>query len=71
MSEQDLRDAFIAGYRACLYNYAVHRDGELQVGVQRKPHREVSAEVPTDDFAMSSFEVFMSNRQRQGDQKSP
>jgi len=62
MNEQDLREAYIAGYRAALYNYAVHRDGELLVGVQRKPHREVSEGVPDDSFAMSGFGVFMADR---------
>jgi len=62
MNEQDLRDAYIAGYRACLYDYAVHRDGELQVGVQRKPHKAVSAGVPNDRLAMSGFGVFVSRR---------
>ena len=64
MTEEQLFEAFVAGYRSCLYAYAVHRDGELQVGVQRKPYRDVKEAVPTDAMALADFQMFMDGRDR-------
>jgi hypothetical protein len=61
-SREDDFEAFVAGYRACLFNYAVHRDGNLEVGVQRKPHRRVSKEVPEDSMVLAAFGAFMRAR---------
>ena len=64
-SQEELKEAFIAGYRACLYAYAVHRDGELQVGVMRKPYRAVRDAVPEDAMAMADLAMFLGGRDRE------
>lgn len=62
---EELEAAFIAGYRSCLYAYAVHKDGELLVGVLQRPYKEVRAAVPTDAMAMADLRMHLDGRDRE------
>lgn len=63
--DEELKAAFVAGYRSCLYAYAVYKDGELLVGVRQRPYKEVRAAVPTDAMAMADLRMFLGGRDRE------